>query len=96
MRTLKLSDFKNAHFFKGKGCEACSFTGYKGRLAIFELFKFTDDIRTLIYHNISRTTLRERARQYGMRTLREDGISKVLRGLTTFEEVLRVTQSDIN
>jgi len=93
---IKLSDFKNAHFFKGKGCEACSFTGYKGRLAIFELFKFTDDIRTLIYHNISRTTLRERARQYGMRTLREDGISKVLRGLTTFEEVLRVTQSDIN
>ena len=93
---IKVSDYKNAEFHKGKGCDACSFTGYKGRLALFELFKFTDEIRTLIYKNVSRTLLRERARQYGMRTLREDGINKALQGLTTLEEILRVTQSDVN
>ena len=83
-------------FFKGSGCAHCSFTGYKGRIAIFELFRFTDEIRALVYENTAHTALRERARQYGMRTLREDGISKALQGITTLEEVIRVTQSDVS
>lgn len=83
-----------ALFYKGKGCDACSHTGYKGRIALFELFRVNDTIQELIYKKSSRTELRERARQNGMRTLREDGVEKALSGVTTLEEVLRVTQSD--
>lgn len=93
---INLDDMKEARFFKGRGCEACSHTGYKGRVALLELFRFTDEIRSLLYKSLSRTLLRERARQYGMKTLREDGISKVMQGITTLEEILRVTQTDAN
>jgi len=93
---LDTETIQKATFYKGAGCDQCSKTGYKGRIAIFEFFKFNDEIRNLIYKNASRDVLRERAKQYGMRTLREDGIEKVLKGITTLEEVFRVTQSDID
>jgi len=93
---IKTEDIAGAQFYKGKGCDACSHTGYSGRVAIFELFKFTDDIRALLYKKVSRSILRDRARQHGMRSLREDGMQKVIEGITTLEEVVRVTQSDNN
>ena len=92
-----------ANFFKPKGCERCRFTGYRGRLGIFEIFKVDDEMRQMINRmgdggdrseQVSTVQLRKRAREQGMRTLREDGFQKVFAGLTTFDEVLAVTMGD--
>jgi general secretion pathway protein E/type IV pilus assembly protein PilB len=79
---------------RGKGCNECSKTGYRGRFGIFEIFVIDDEARKLIYDKVSSSVLRIRAREMGMRTLREDGARKVLAGLTTPEEVIRATISD--
>ena len=76
------------------GCERCRQGGYKGRLGIFEMFNVDDEVRHLINENLSTPQLRRRARELGMRTLREDGIRKILAGLTSAEEVIAVTMSD--
>lgn len=76
------------------GCERCKGKGMKGRLGIFEIFKINDDVRELVNSNLTSAQLRKRARELGMRTLREDGIRKVLAGLTTADEVIRVTNGD--
>ncbi|MDP2136568.1 MAG: ATPase, T2SS/T4P/T4SS family [Candidatus Didemnitutus sp.] len=83
-----------ATFASGAGCIQCNGTGYRGRLGIFELFFITDEIRGMIHANASAARLRARARQDGMRTMREDGVRKVLAGLTTIEEVVSVTVGD--
>ncbi len=75
----------------GKGCEQCHDSGYKGRMGIFEIFVFDDEVRHMINRRRSTSDLRQRARALGMRTLREDGIRKVLAGLTTAEEVISIT-----
>src|SRR6185295_17203429 len=80
---------------KGKGCNDCNKTGYRGRFGIFEIFIIDDEARKLIYEKVSATTLRARAREMGMRTLREDGARKVLAGMTSAEEVIRATVGDI-
>ncbi len=67
-------------------------TGYRGRIAIFELLTIDDDIRDLVLAKASAREIKERAVSFGMRTLYEDGIDKVKQGITTVEEVLRVTQ----
>jgi general secretion pathway protein E/type IV pilus assembly protein PilB len=85
----------NATFKKGRGCSECNKTGYRGRFGIFEIFVIDDEVRKLIYDKVSATVLRNRAREIGMRTLREDGTRKVLAGLTTPEEVIRATVMDI-
>lgn len=79
---------------KGKGCEKCSFTGYFGRIGIYELLIITDDIRHLILDRSDATTIKNKAIDLGMRTLREDGWVKVKNGLTTIAEVLRVTREE--
>ena len=76
-----------------RGCEACSYTGYRGRTGIYELLIIDDEIRHLIHDNHGEQALRKLAREHGMRSLREDGIAKVLSGETSLEEVLRVTQN---
>lgn len=76
------------------GCNRCRHTGYKGRLGIFEIFVVDDEVRHIINDNLSSPQLRRRARELGMRTLREDGVRKVLAGLTSAEEVLSITMSD--
>jgi len=81
---------------KGKGCNDCNKTGYRGRFGIFEVFVVDDEIRKLIYDKVSSSELRSRAREMGMRTLREDGARKVLGGLTTAEEVIRATVGDVD
>ncbi len=76
------------------GCAFCRNTGYKGRMAIFEIFKIDDEVRHLINKDLSNAEMRKHARQLGMRTLREDGIRKVLSGETSASEVLSVTMND--
>ncbi len=84
----------NANFKKGKGCGSCS-GGYRGRFGIFEVFVIEDEARKLIYEKVPNSVLRARAREMGMRTLREDGTRKVLSGLTTADEVIRATVGEM-
>ena len=79
---------------KGKGCPDCSNTGCRGRMGIFEIFTIDDEARKLIYEKVPSSVLRARAREMGMRTLREDGVRKVLAGITTADEVIRATVGD--
>ena len=85
-----------ASFMKGKGCNECNGTGHRGRFGVFEIFVIDDEARKLIYDRVSSSVLRNRAREMGMRTLREDGVRKVLAGLTTAEEVIRATVGDVD
>jgi general secretion pathway protein E/type IV pilus assembly protein PilB len=79
---------------KGRGCADCNNTGCRGRMGIFEIFTIDDEARKLIYEKVPASVLRARAREMGMRTLREDGVRKVLAGITTPEEVIRATVGD--
>ena len=80
--------------YHGAGCDKCGHSGYKGRKGIFEIFKVDDTIQRLIFDHAPATLLRERAREMGMRTLRDDGMLKVASGMTSLAEVLRVTMGD--
>ncbi|MBQ6137102.1 MAG: type II/IV secretion system protein [Kiritimatiellae bacterium] len=82
------------HMYHGAGCDKCGRSGYKGRKGIFEIFKVDDTIQRLIFDHAPATLLRQRARELGMRTLREDGMLKVASGMTSLQEVLRVTMGD--
>ena len=98
MRTLNMDPHgvSGATFLKGKGCADCNQTGYRGRMGIFEVFIIDDEVRKLIYEKVSASVLRQRAREMGMRTLREDGVRKVLAGMTTPDEVIRATVGDVD
>ncbi|MCE2725975.1 MAG: Flp pilus assembly complex ATPase component TadA [Planctomycetaceae bacterium] len=78
-------------FYRGRGCEKCNRTGYKGRLGLFELLIMNDELRDLVMRNASTEDLREAARRNGMVTLRESGMEGVFSGTTTAEEVIRET-----
>ena len=96
MRTFNLDarQLAESNIMGPKGCEMCRNLGYRGRIGIFEIFKIDDEVRHLINEDLTSSQLRRRARELGMRTLREDGIRKVLAGITAPEEVIRVTMSD--
>ena len=96
LRALGISPdmMQNASTMKGRGCTDCSGTGCRGRMGIFEVFVLDDEARKLIYDQAPNSVLRARAREMGLRTLREDGIRKVLAGITTAEEVIRSTVGD--
>jgi len=85
-------DVDSTKFMRGAGCEDCRQLGYQGRLAIYELLLLNEALRPLILSRASSTTIAARAMEQGMRTLRVDGWNKVKAGITTIEEVLRVTQ----
>ncbi|MGH8024653.1 MAG: GspE/PulE family protein [Limisphaerales bacterium] len=85
---------QGANTMKGRGCADCSGTGCRGRMGIFEIFVIDDEARKLIYDQAPSSVLRARAREMGMRTLREDGIRKVLAGISTADEVIRSTVGD--
>ncbi|MBT4120418.1 MAG: type II/IV secretion system protein [Candidatus Magasanikbacteria bacterium] len=85
----KLEDIR---LYKGKGCKVCGDTGYDGRLGIFEVLEITEEIRKVILADSSAGEIRKVAKEQGMRSMMEDGVDKVLKGMTTFEEVLRVTR----
>jgi type IV pilus assembly protein PilB len=78
-------------FYRGRGCDRCNRTGYKGRLGLFELLVMNDDLRDMVMRNASTEDLREAARKAGMMTLRENGMESMFAGLTTAEEVIRET-----
>jgi len=82
-----------AVFMKGRGCQKCRGTGYKGRMGVFEVMVIDEEIEQMIYENCTLVDLRNKAYDLGMRTLREDGIRKVIAGMTTIEEVLKATVS---
>jgi type IV pilus assembly protein PilB len=85
-----------AQVMKPVGCEECRHIGYKGRMGIFENFIIDDEVRHMINKRTSTFVLRQRARELGMRTLREDGVRKVLAGLTSAEEVISITVGDVS
>lgn len=87
----KLSDGKKTiHTYHGKGCDNCHKSGFQGRTGIFELLDVTDGIRALIMQNVDAETIRKAAVKEGMITMFDDGMEKVLQGITTLEEVMRV------
>ena len=96
LRALNLTaaSLAQARFAKGRGCDRCRGTGYKGRAGIFEIFTVDDEIRHLINEGAPVSKIRQRARDLGMRTLREDGIRKVVSGMTTPEEIISATMAD--
>ncbi|MBM3864024.1 MAG: type II/IV secretion system protein, partial [Verrucomicrobia bacterium] len=97
MRALSIDPSRvsaEATIFGPGGCEKCRNGGYRGRMGIFELFLIDDEVRQMINTGLTTTQLRRRARELGMRTLREDGIRKVLAGLTSADEVMHVTMGD--
>ncbi|TVR49239.1 MAG: type II/IV secretion system protein [Puniceicoccaceae bacterium] len=98
LRSLNISAdmTEGAKFMSGKGCTYCHGTGYRGRMGIFEVCLVTEDIQRLIYDAVSTSRLRAKAREQGMRTMREDGVRKVLAGLTTIEEVVSITVGDLD
>ncbi|MEG2247979.1 MAG: ATPase, T2SS/T4P/T4SS family, partial [Akkermansia sp.] len=78
------------------GCDFCRNGGFKGRLGLFEIFEIDDEVRHMINENLTTPQLRRRARELGMRTLREDGVRKILASLTSPDEVFNVTMGDAN
>ncbi|MBW2715028.1 MAG: type II secretion system ATPase GspE [Deltaproteobacteria bacterium] len=82
--------------YRAKGCAECNFTGYRGRVGIFELMLIDDDLRSLVSQNIDSKTIKQAAVRKGMRTLRGDGALKVLQGTTSSAEVLRATEEEGN
>jgi general secretion pathway protein E/type IV pilus assembly protein PilB len=91
---LPVSDLERATFMRGVGCDSCHGTGFHGRIGIFEIFLVNDQIRVLISSRASASRVRQQARNDGLRTMREDGIRKVLAGHTTIAEVMSVTVAD--
>ena len=98
LRALRIEpgQLREAQVMKPKGCEQCRQTGYRGRMGIFEIFIIDDEVRHMINKRSSTLLLRQRARELGMRTLREDGMRKVLAGLTSADEVISTTIGDIS
>jgi general secretion pathway protein E/type IV pilus assembly protein PilB len=88
------AQFANVQLYRGKGCSACGQSGYTGRKGIYEIFVVTEEVQALIYKQLPASDLRVKARELGMRTLREDGLRKVLAGITTLDEVIGVTMGD--
>jgi type IV pilus assembly protein PilB len=98
LRALRIEpgQVREAQVMKPVGCDQCRNTGYKGRMGIFEIFIIDDEVRHMINKRSSTLLLRQKARELGMRTLREDGVRKVLAGLTSAEEVISITISDVS
>ncbi|WP_051524426.1 GspE/PulE family protein [Sulfurihydrogenibium subterraneum] len=82
---------ENTKIFRGIGCQVCNFTGYKGRTGIHELLKVDENVKSMIIEEASTETIKKYALEHGMKTLRQDGILKVLQGITTVEEVIKNT-----
>jgi type IV pilus assembly protein PilB len=88
------AEVKGKNFYYGAGCSKCNNTGYKGRVGIFEIMVFTDEIRELIMNNASTTLLRNAAQKAGMKLLRDNGLAAIYDGITTIEEVVKETISE--
>jgi len=91
---LTEASLRNIRPKRGTGCPRCSDTGYYGRLAVFEVLQVTRTLRELLIDGADDTAIARQARQEGMSTLRESALTMAGRGLTTYEEVARVTPPD--
>ncbi|MFN0132140.1 MAG: GspE/PulE family protein [Phycisphaerales bacterium] len=89
--SLRPEDVRGRRFFRGRGCDNCNKSGYRGRMAIFEIMVLDDDMRDLIMKEASTSVLRKHARSRGMRSLREAGLMSIYEGQTTIDEVVRET-----
>ena len=98
LRALRIESgqLPGAQVMKPVGCDQCRQIGYKGRMGIFEIFIIDDEVRYMISRRSPTLMLRQRARELGMRTLREDGVRKVLAGLTSADEVISITVGDVS
>jgi type II secretory ATPase GspE/PulE/Tfp pilus assembly ATPase PilB-like protein len=85
---------KTNRVYHGKGCESCKKTGYRGRMGIFELLMVDDEIRDMVMQHTTAGDIKQKALAKNMKTLRDDGWERVCAGLTTIEEVLRVTKEE--
>jgi type II secretory ATPase GspE/PulE/Tfp pilus assembly ATPase PilB-like protein len=96
MQTLKLDldKKKDNVFFRGKGCKQCFNTGYSGRIGISETLMVSPAIKELIIKRAQEHVIKQKARAEGMKTLRENGLVLALKGITTLEEILKVTVAD--
>jgi type IV pilus assembly protein PilB len=88
---LTPSEVSGKKFFRGRGCDHCNNTGYKARMGLYELMIINDELRDMIMRNASTDELRERARNFGMVSLRDAGLEGIYAGITTIEEVVRET-----
>jgi general secretion pathway protein E len=82
---------KDRRIYRARGCENCFHTGYKGRNAIFEIMVLNEELRSLLLKSYDSNVIKKRALEMNMLSLRQDGIQKLLNGVTTIEEVFRVT-----
>ena len=88
---LEREELAGRPFYYGKGCDHCNHTGYKGRKALTEVLTMNPEINELVLQNMPTVVIRDKAREQGMRTMREDGLNAILNGETTMEEVLKYT-----
>ncbi len=91
---IRSDQIADASFMKGEGCVKCNGTGFRGRVGVFEMFQVNEELQSMIYEEASLVALRDKAREMGMRNMREDGIRKIIGGITTPQEVLHATVSD--
>jgi len=87
-------DIETRPIYKGAGCSHCQYTGFKGRIAIFEMVELNNEIRELAFTKAPKSELRKAAQASGMRTLMEAGKIKIFKGITTPKEVARITQTE--
>jgi type IV pilus assembly protein PilB len=85
----------NASFMRGRGCNYCHHTGYRGRLGIFEMLRMSAGIREMTFNRAATQEIRRQSRVLGMKTLLEDGVQKALKGITTLEEVLSICHHEV-
>jgi type IV pilus assembly protein PilB len=91
---FKQSELPNVRTFKGSGCRTCNDSGYKGRIALYEVMPFTDRLKEMVLQGCSTAELKEEMIREGVKSLRMSGLSKVIEGVTTIDEVVRVTSAD--
>lgn len=91
---FKQSELPNVKTFKGSGCRTCNDSGYKGRIALYEVMPFTDRLKEMVLQGCSTAELKEEMIREGVKSLRMSGLSKVIEGVTTIDEVVRVTSAD--
>ncbi len=92
---LTVEDIKGKQFYRAVGCPNCLNTGYAGRTGIHEFLTMDDEVRSLVMQHADATTIKKAAMAKGMSTLREEGVQKALKGITTLEEVMMITQEDV-
>lgn len=88
---IREQDIEKASFVRGKGCPSCGGSGYRGRFGVFEMFVVNEEVSQMIYEGRTLVELRRKARDLGMRSMREDGVRKIMAGMTTCDEVLKST-----